>query len=439
MTATAAVSGRSPGHSPALQHYRQLYDALPADLGAQSSRSAAFERFLAAGFPAAREEGWKYTSLRRLESRRFERSAREDAAHGAVDGLALAPHRVAFVNGWLREGLAEARQPGLALRTLGADFSPPREHLDAAAARGGAARFAALNAAFAGDGLLVDVDANACITHPLHVAFLNAGAKSLLCTPRLLVRLAPGARLSLAVEHAEDEAAERFVASVLEFELGVGARLELYRLQRLGDRSQLIETLAAAVDRDAELRLFDGNFGASLARLDVDVALQAPGAAAELHGVFLADGQRHLDTQVRVDHLAPHTRSEQVFRGVAAGRGRGVLLGKAVVHQDAQKAAARQSLKCLLLSAGAEVDVKPDLEIYADDVQCSHGATVGQLDAAALFYLRSRGLSEQAARSALTRAFAGEVLARMRGLPDFERAVHALVDRRLDALLEEPR
>jgi Fe-S cluster assembly protein SufD len=433
MTAPVAM----PGQSPVLQHYRQLFEALPADLGAQPARRAAFTRFLAAGFPTAREDSWKYTSLRRLESRRFERSTGEDALRETAAGRALASHRMVFVNGWLREGLGEAQQPGLELRALGAEEFPSPPSLDVAATRGGAARFAALNAAFGGDGLLIDVAADAHRVNPLHVAFLNAGAKSLLCTPRMLVRLAPGARLALAVEHAEDDAAERFIASVMQFELGAGARLELYRLQCLGARSQLIETVQAGLGCDAELRLFDGSFGASLARLDVDVALQAPGAAAELHGVFLADGQRHFDTRIRVDHLAPRTRSEQVFRGVAAGRGRGVLLGKAVVHQDAQKTAARQSLKCLLLSAGAEIDVKPDLEIYADDVQCSHGATVGQLDPAALFYLRSRGLSEQAARSALTRAFAGEVLARMRGLPDFERAVHALVDRSLDALLEE--
>jgi Fe-S cluster assembly protein SufD len=435
MTTPAAVAGQSP----ALQHYRQLHEALPAGDPAAPLRRAALTRFLAAGFPATREEGWKYTSLRRLESRRFEQSTRDEATDGSVAGGALAPLRVVFVNGWLHAGLPGALPPGLQLQRLGAEEPLAGTQIDAAAARGGAARFAALNAAFADDGLRIDVAAEARIPTPLHVAFLNSGGRSVLCTPRLLLRLAPGARLSLVVEHAEDEGAERFIASVLALELGAGAQLELYRLQRLGERSQLIETLAASVDRDATLRLCDGSFGASLARLDVDVALQAPGAAAEMHGVFLADVQRHLDLQVRVDHRAPHTRSEQVFRGVAAGRGRGVLLGKSVVHEHAQKTAARQSLKCLLLSAGAEIDMKPDLEIYADDVQCSHGATVGQLDPTALFYLRSRGLSEQAARSALTRAFAGEVLARMRELPDFERAVHELVDRRLDALLETPR
>jgi Fe-S cluster assembly protein SufD len=151
--------------------------------------------------------------------------------------------------------------------------------------------------------------------------------------------------------------------------------------------------------------------------------------------MFIADGSRHLDTHLQVDHRALETRSLQDYRGVAAGRGRAVFNGKAIVHAGAQKSVARQSSRNLLLTAGAEIDTKPELEIYADDVQCSHGATTGQLDPAAMFYLRSRGLSESEARSALTRAFAGAVLSRI-DHADLARLVHAELDGRLGRLLE---
>jgi Fe-S cluster assembly protein SufD len=181
--------------------------------------------------------------------------------------------------------------------------------------------------------------------------------------------------------------------------------------------------------------MHDAQLGAGLARLDLNARLAAPQAAAELTGLFLADGSRHLDTHVLVDHLAVGTRSLQDYRGIAAGRGRAVFNGKAVVHEGAQQSQARQSSRNLLLTPGAEIDTKPELEIYADDVQCSHGATTGQLDPVALFYLRSRGLSENEARSALTRAFAGAVLARMEHAP-FAALVRDMLDARLATLLE---
>ncbi len=183
--------------------------------------------------------------------------------------------------------------------------------------------------------------------------------------------------------------------------------------------------------------MHDAQLGGSLGRLDLNARLVAPGAAAEMTGLFLADGNRHLDTHARVDHAAPDTRSLLDYRGVAAGRGRAVFNGKAIVHAGAQKSQARQSSRNLLLSVGAEIDAKPELEIYADDVQCSHGATTGQLDPAALFYLRSRGFDEQQARSALTRAFAGAVLSRM-DLPRFQAGVREALDERLARLLETP-
>jgi Fe-S cluster assembly protein SufD len=222
---------------------------------------------------------------------------------------------------------------------------------------------------------------------------------------------------------------------VLDLELGEGAELHLYRLQRAGAKAFHIERIEARLGAAARLELRDSQLGAGLARLDLHAVLAGRGAAAELTGVFLADGSRHLDTHVLVEHRAIETTSLQDYRGIAANKGRGVFNGKSIVAEGAQKSNARQVNRNLLLTPGAEIDTKPDLEIYADDVQCSHGATTGQLDPNALFYLRSRGLDEAEARSALTRAFAGAVLARV-DEPALASLVHDVLDDRLNRLLE---
>jgi Fe-S cluster assembly protein SufD len=159
------------------------------------------------------------------------------------------------------------------------------------------------------------------------------------------------------------------------------------------------------------------NLGAALARQDLGVALVEPGAEALLNGLYHVDGKRHTDVHTRVDHLAPHTRSEEEYRGIVTDRGRAVFNGKAVIHRDAQKTDVRQANANLLLSEQAEVDTKPELEIYADDVKASHGATVGQLDESALFYLLSRGIDPESARALLTFAFAETVIGRLRLAP----------------------
>jgi Fe-S cluster assembly protein SufD len=252
-----------------------------------------------------------------------------------------------------------------------------------------------------------------------------------------VVRAGRGSTARILLSHLGDDT-ERWVNSVVDVEVGPDATVHLYRLVEAGTRGFHIERIEATVAQRGRFIAHDAPLGAGLARLDLFARLAAPHAMAELTGLFLADGTSHLDTHVRVDHLAVATRSMQDYRGVAAGRGRAIFNGKAVVHQGAQQSEARQTSRNLLLTPGAEIDTKPELEIYADDVQCSHGATTGQLDPAALFYLRSRGLTETEARAALTRAFAGAVLARI-DHPAFAARVHEQLETRLARLLEVPR
>ena len=418
-----------------LSGYRAAFESLRPAFGVDAAqRTAAFERFAELGFPAPREEAWKYTSLRRMESRKFQ----SPEGPRAMPGLppALAPTRIAVVDGlWRREGVPAA-PPGLSLRTLG-DAHRDGEALGAllrVPPGGGTERFAALNAALSPDVLVVDVAAGAS-PDVIEIDLVATATELAMSHPRILLRAGPGSVGRVILRYVDDAAAESLVNAFVDVEVGAGATLHVYRLLSRGERSFHVERIEATVGHDATFVMHDAQLGAGLARLDLNARLATPGAAAELTGLFLADGARHFDTHVHVDHLATGTRSLQDYRGIAAGRGRAVFNGKAIVHAGAQKSEARQSSRNLLLSAGAEIDTKPELEIYADDVQCSHGATTGRLDPAALFYLRSRGLSEPQARSALTRAFAGAVLTRMDQEP-FAALVHDMLDDRLVGLVE---
>lgn len=422
-----------------LAPYRAAYErARPRPGVTESVRAAAFGRFVELGFPGAREEAWKYTSLRRLETRSFALPGPADVT--APLPSALADHVVVLDNGALRVTASTlgTLPHGVRVRTLEqveADGEPLAPLLRVPPG-GGTERFVALNAALCPDVVVVDVASGARPEAALHLAVTATGTGTM-SHPRVVIRAASGSEARIVLHHCGDDAAERFTNSYVDVEVAADAVLHLYRLQAPGAKAFLIERIDVTVGQRGRYVMHDAQLGGSLGRLDLNARLVAPGAAAELTGLFLADGARHLDTHARVDHIAPDTQSLLDYRGIAAGRGRAVFNGKAVVHEGAQKSHARQSSRNLLLSAGAEIDTKPELEIYADDVQCSHGATTGQLDPAALFYLRSRGLDEQQARSALTRAFAGAVLSRM-DLPPFAAAVHAAFDDRLSRLLEMP-
>jgi Fe-S cluster assembly protein SufD len=208
-----------------------------------------------------------------------------------------------------------------------------------------------------------------------------------------------------------------FTNVVTEVELGENAAVDYYRLQEESSKAFHISGVHVRQDRDSRFDAHTVTLGSALVRNDVDVRLAAPGAHCELNGLYLAGGRQHVDTHTRVDHLQPHGTSNEFYKGILDGHARSVFNGKVIVHPDAQKTDARQSNKNLLLSVNAEADTKPELEIYADDVKCSHGATVGQLDADSVFYLRSRGLDETAARNLLTFAFAREIIEQVKVAP----------------------
>lgn len=283
-----------------------------------------------------------------------------------------------------------------------------------------------LNLAFSEDGIVIEI-ADGMDIEPVYVVHQMTAPENTsrengqsgtqaamrMVHPRIVVRAGRNSRCTLIEHFLGPIDTEYFTNAVTHIEVAQGASVAHYRLQTESPRSFHLAHIDAHVLADGRYACYDIALGASLARVGLSAALDGPGAHAALYGLFVPLGTQHLDAHTRVDHLAAHTTSEEDYRGVAGERGRGVFNGKVIVHPGAQKIDARQSSRNLLLSAGAQIDTKPELEIYADDVKCAHGATTGQLDATAMFYLRSRGLSEADARALLIRAFAESILTRI--------------------------
>ena len=391
----------------------------PAWLAALRADGAA--AFADAGLPSTELEEWRYTNVAPLARFPFEPAAAGGTVTRAelesisfpvfacsvfvfVDGR-YAPELSSPVTGGLRvESLARhAREGGGRPSALG-ELVDPKAH-----------PFAALSAALFEDGALVTVPAGADLHQPIHLVFATTGraGEARASFPRVAVAAERGSRALVVQDHVSLGAGPRFVNAVTEVRVAEGAALELVVLQRESDETHHVGNVQARLERDARFASRVLTLGGAFVRNDLGVLLAAPGAECDLDGLFHGAGSRLVDNHTFVDHAAPHATSRELYKGVLGGSSRGVFRGRVVVRPDAQKSDARQASANLLLSGAAEVDTKPQLEIWADDVRCSHGATIGRLDPEALFYLRSRGLDEVTARDLLTRGFAAEILQRI--------------------------
>ena len=414
----------SPAPAPFIDALRDAGDLrLPGSGLAwlDAARRENLEAFIAAGLPDTRAEGWKYTALRALAQRRFALVDSEASKH-AVDPYALTlpgidGPRLVFVNGVFRSDLSklESLPAGLTLlplsRVLERDPEPLRFALSRHYREAGDA-FARLNAALAGDGVVLRVAPGVRIGKTIHLCFVGAPAASdVAWHVRNVIELGEGAELDL-VEHHLATAPNKHLGTLMsEIVLRDQARLQHTLLQNAGEESTLIRrgSLQLGAQTHAMLHLLE--LGGALVRHDLHAELRGNEARLDTRGVFVLRGRQHVDTQLSILHQALNTSSESVWRGVADERSRGVFRGAIVVAQGADGSDASLSNKNLLLSPLAEIDTKPELEIYADEVKAAHGATVGQLDERSLFYLRSRGLPQAEARALLTAAFCRAVFA----------------------------
>jgi Fe-S cluster assembly protein SufD len=416
MSAAASKSVAS-----AVDRYRALFDArFSGDDALTTLRRAALDRFTATGFPTSRDEDWKYTNLRRFESRSFALAERGPVAPHEENWIADAGARIALVNGRAISNLSSPQPPGVTVLTFGQWIAnSPGEVADFLAKNTdpSAPAFDALNTAFFEDGVLIDIADGVTLDQPIYIVHQWTGASSCMAHLKVFVRAGRRSQLTLIEHYLGAEEAESFTNAVTHFDLQSGARVSHYRLQQESTRGFHMAHVEARLNSDSRYMCHDVAFGSTLARTHIGASLLGTGADAQLRGLFAPNGNQHLDTYTLVDHAAAHTVSTEEYRGIAGGRGRGVFRGKVIVRQDAQKIDSRQSSRNLLLSPTAEIDTRPELEIYANDVKCSHGATTGQLDATALFYLRSRGLSDDEARRLLIRAFAESILSGMESQP----------------------
>jgi Fe-S cluster assembly protein SufD len=386
-----------------------------------AARRENLQAFIAAGLPDTRAEAWKYTALRALGQRQFalgDPGAREHTIDPHALGLpGIDGPRLVFVNGVFRADLSrlEALPPGLTLqplsRVLESDPEPLRFALTRHYRQAGDA-FAQLNAALAGDGVVLRVAPGARIGKPVLLCFAGTPAQAdLAWHVRNVIEVGEGAQLDLVEHHLATAQNRHLGTQVSDIVVRDGARLQHMLLQNAGEQSTLIRRSAVHLGADAHAMLHVLELGGALVRHDLHAELRGDRARLDTRGVFVLRARQHVDTQLSISHQALGTASDSVWRGVADERSRGVFRGAIVVAQGADGSDASLSNKNLLLSPLAEIDTKPELEIYADEVKAAHGATVGQLDERALFYLRSRGLPQAQARALLTAAFCRAVFA----------------------------
>jgi Fe-S cluster assembly protein SufD len=405
-------------------HYRALFGAALGDLPGAATlpcrrlREESFARFEAQGFPGPKAEAWKYTQLAPIAKLEFRLPERV-----AIDRAEIAPFLVeeaaatlVFVNGAFAADLSDvpSAEKGVTVTSLDQALERGnRDCLDLLPEEDDERGLSALNGALAGGGCLISLADHATLRGPVQLLFASVGQEQpTLISPRNLVMLGDGARLDLIESHVALGGGRNLTNLVNRIVVGRGAKLRHDRLQLGEVAGSLIGRTEYRIAADARLTQSLATLGGGLVRNEIDALVDGSGIELQLNGLYLTRARQHVDNTIRVDHARPGSVSDQFYKGVLDGQSHAVFAGKIVVRRDAQKTNAYQANNNLLLSPDVEIDTKPELEIFADDVKCSHGATSGELDERELFYLRSRGLDPDTARSMLTFAFAGEVLER---------------------------
>jgi len=381
----------------------------------RTARTAAFARFMERGFPTTREEEWKFTSVTPITSTDFRRVTDGPRVTEAMlepflfsDAFTL---QAVIINGKLSAGLStlSGLPEGVTITGLGEAMTdqPPLEGPSLKSDH----PFVLLNTAFCEGGVFIHIAPKTVLAEPIHVLYVSApGSTPALIAPRLFVVAGEQSQSSIVENYAGMGDSPALVTAVTEVLLGPGAVVDHVKVQRETDAAFHMASMFAHLHRASTFTSQAITFGGRIARNDITATLAGEGAECTLNGLYVADGETLVDTHSTIDHAMPHCPSHEVYKGILAGRAKAVFNGKIIVRPDAQKTDAKQTNKALLLSGDASINTKPQLEIFADDVKCTHGAAIGQLDADQLFYLRARGIGEEDARNMLIHAFASDVL-----------------------------
>jgi Fe-S cluster assembly protein SufD len=394
-----------------------------------SAREAALGRFSETGLPTVKDEEWRFTNLASLASLSFDPISRPMRGHLSREALARLPFsglggsRLVFVNGHFFPELSSIAEQNEGVKIMGladAVISEParvERHLFRLAQEK-ATPFALLNAALFQDGAFIHIAEGRKAAGPVHLFYVSIpDASNEAVYPRSLIMMENGTEATFTESYVSVGHARYFTSGVTELIVGDNATVEYLKFQDESAESFHLATLAVRAGRDSKVRLHSMAFGARLSRTNIQATLAGEGAECVLNGLYLVGDEQLADHYMIVDHAVPHGTSHEYFNGILAAKSKGVFHGRIIVRPDAQKTDAKQTNKNLLLSDDATVDTKPQLEIYADDVKCTHGATVGQLSDEAIFYLRSRGIPLEKARQMLIYAFAGEIIDRIQCEP----------------------
>lgn len=403
-----------------VDRYAAIASALPG--GAlpwlADRRKAGIERFEAQGLPTRKIEEWKYTGLDELRRVPFEpaQPVANGISTGTLPTLVGAEHRLVFVNGHLRRDLCAICMPpeGATISSLSHALAtmPALVEAHLGSARGEEdAPFAALNDAFLTDGLFLHLKPGVDLNSVIEVIHVSVGQSGpVFQHPRNLIVAEAGSHATVLEHYIGFGQSPTLANAATEVVLGEGAGVRHCKVQAEAPEAFHIAMLEARLSKNASFDSFYFASGAKLSRNEIRVTLDGEGADCRLFGAYMMKDRQHADHTTFIDHAKPHTTSREVYKGVLDDKARAVFQGLILVRPDAQQIEGHQLNRTLLLSDGAEIDIKPELKIFADDVKCSHGATAGELDGEALFYLRSRGIPETEARGLLVEAFLGEVI-----------------------------
>ena len=409
-----------------------LKNAVAALSGKRPSRrrQQAMQQFLQRGFPTTRDEDWKYTDLANvvdISERWLAHAANADdepldeSAIRKIQATIDASWLV-FLNGRLNEGLSDALGDEAILVTRIDDENEEMTLEDP---------LADLSVALMLDGISIRIADATRIEKPIGLLFADRATRAPQVTQaRVNIRLGAGSAARIIEYHTSNGDADHYSNVHVDVESDEGASLDYVRLQNRDRGHCQTQRLNVWLKKDSVIRHFGVDLGGALARNDLKIDIAGKGASAEFNGLYIGAGKQHIDNHTRIDHRIGPARSAQEYRGIMTGRSRCVWNGKAIVHAGADGSDAEQANHNLLLSEHSEINAKPELEIYADEVKCSHGTTVGQLDEAALFYLRTRGLDTRDAKRILTRAFATSVIGKS-PIPELQELLHQQVEKRL--------
>ncbi len=411
---------------------RRASAALPSD-ALTPVRQAALARLQADGLPTTRHENWKYTDLSGpfgVAERALEAGSGCPGDNGVqqeIDAIkkSVDAHWLVIASGRIID------EPRPELQASGVDVV---RFSESSATPSIDEPLAALNAALLTDGLSIRINDGADVSKPIAILVIDS-ANTMPCMSqvRIAIELAPNSHAQFVEFHASSGNAEHYSNTVIDLTLADNAKVEYLRIQKRDLNHSQTQRMRVELGCDSRIRYCGFDLGGKFSRNDLHIDIAGAGAHASFDGLFMAGDGQHIDNHTRVDHRVGPARSTQEYRGILSGSCRGVWNGKAIVHAGADGTDAQQANHNLLLSEKAEIDAKPELEIYADDVKCSHGTTVGQLDEAALFYLRTRGLDRQRARQLLTHAFGASIIEKS-PLPSMEGLLRELVEARLNEL-----